>query len=167
MATEGVKVFRIISGGQTGADQGGLYAARELGVPTGGTAPQHWWTEAVAEEAILRGFGLVECAEPGYDARTKRNVVDADATVIFGAYSTGGSALTAKIAEEERMPLFHVAFPQTESEEGLEAVSVRFREWLDRFQIGVLNVAGNRESVNPGIQEFTRRFLVSTLRGKV
>ena len=160
-------MLRIISGGQTGADQGGLFAARELGVPTGGTAPQDWWTETGAEEPLLRGFGLVECAERGYDARTRRNVLDADGTVIFGAYATGGSALTAKIVEEESKAFFHVAFPQTASEESLETISVRFREWLGRFQIGVLNVAGNRESVNPGIQEFTRRFLVSALRGRL
>ena len=28
------KVLKIISGGQTGADQGGLKAAKELGIPT-------------------------------------------------------------------------------------------------------------------------------------
>ena len=158
MAAESIELLRIISGGQTGADQGGLLAARELGIPTGGTAPQDWWTETGAEETLLRGFGLVECAESGYDARTKRNVLDADGTVIFGSYATGGSALTAKVASDLAKPMFHVAFPEVAND------SREFREWLGRFQIRVLNVAGNRESVNPGIQEFTRRFLVSTLQ---
>jgi len=36
----------VISGGQTGADRGGLIAAKELGIPTGGTAPLGYKTEA-------------------------------------------------------------------------------------------------------------------------
>jgi len=75
-------VLRIISGGQTGADQGGLIAARELGIPSGGTAPKDWLTESGSNEQLLRSFGLVECAEPGYDARTRKNVVDSDGTLL-------------------------------------------------------------------------------------
>jgi hypothetical protein len=36
---------KIISGGQTGADQGGLEGARLLGIQTGGTAPYNWMTD--------------------------------------------------------------------------------------------------------------------------
>lgn len=36
---------KIISGGQTGADQGGLRAGRLLHLETGGTAPHNWMTE--------------------------------------------------------------------------------------------------------------------------
>jgi hypothetical protein len=39
-----------------------------------------------------------------------------------------------------------------------------FRRWLEEHDIVVLNVAGNRESQSPGIAEFTREFLVQTLR---
>ena len=39
-----------------------------------------------------------------------------------------------------------------------------FRYWLERYSIQVLTVAGTRESENPGIAEFTRRFLVNSLR---
>lgn len=36
---------RIVSGGQTGADQAALRAARAAGLPTGGWAPRGWLTE--------------------------------------------------------------------------------------------------------------------------
>jgi len=151
---------QIISGGQTGADQGGLLAARELAIPTGGTAPQSWLTETGPEEQLLRGFGLMECVEPGYDSRTKMNVFDADGTVIFGSYASGGSALTAKIAREAGKPLFHVPFPALHEGQDKKA---DFREWLVRFRIRILNVAGNRESQNSGLQEFARKFLIEAL----
>src|SRR5215471_15813176 len=99
-------MLRIISGGQTGADQGGLLAARELAIPSGGTAPQGWWTESGTDKQLLRSFGLTECFEPGYDARTKRNVLDSDGTLLLGSYATGGSAMTAKITSEAGKPFF-------------------------------------------------------------
>jgi hypothetical protein len=41
----------------------------------------------------LAGFGLVECPEPGYKARTRANVRDSDATLWFGdVYTPGGAA---------------------------------------------------------------------------
>ena len=100
-------MLRIISGGQTGADQGGLLAARELSIPSGGTAPKEWWTETGSDEQLLRSFGLVECSEPGYEARTRKNVLDSDGTLLVGSYATGGSAMTAKIANEAGKPFFH------------------------------------------------------------
>src|SRR4051794_20445226 len=36
---------RVISGGQTGAAQAGLHAARRGGLPTGGWAPRGWLVE--------------------------------------------------------------------------------------------------------------------------
>jgi hypothetical protein len=160
----GIKLFRIITGGQTGADRGGLLAGRELGIQTGGRAPKGWWTENGSEEETLRGFGLIECSEPGYDARTRKNVLDADGTLLLGSRDGGGSALTANVATEAKKPFFHVPYPGLENAEGIDEASARFRAWLTRHGIRTLNVAGNRESQNPGLQEFTRRFLISALR---
>ena len=74
-----LRLTRLISGGQTGADQqGALLAARELGIPTGGTAPKGWLTETGPQELLLKSFGLIECADPGYAARTEANVLGSD-----------------------------------------------------------------------------------------
>ena len=152
---------RIISGGQTGADQGGLLAGQKLGIRTGGTAPKGWWTETGADESRLRGFGLVECSEPGYDVRTRQNVLDADGTLLLGNYSAGGSALTMKIIRELGKPVFHIPFPAPGATP--ELLVAEFREWLTRHKIRILNVAGNRESQNPGLQEHTKQFLISAI----
>jgi hypothetical protein len=160
-ATNTDRLTLIISGGQTGADQGALSAARDLGIPTGGTAPQGWLTEAGPQEALLRGFGLSECPEAGYPARTRQNVLDADGTLLVGLFDTGGSALTAAVAQDERRPMFHLAFTAgTPREKQCE----EFRRWLRQHDVRVLNVAGNRESECPGIQAFTRSFLIAALQ---
>jgi hypothetical protein len=149
--------MKIISGGQTGADMGALAAARELGFPTGGTAPQGWWTEEGPQEALLRSFGLRECDQPGYPARTRQNVMDSDATLLVGSCDSGGSALTYDIVKQVQKPVFRV---ETDSRPDIE----QLRHWIERHHIRVLNVAGNRESMSPGIFEFTRQLLLETLR---
>ena len=152
-----LKLTKIISGGQTGADLGGLLAARDLGIPTGGTAPKGWLTELGPREGLLRDFGLTECDEEGLPARTRRNVVDSSGTLLVGNYESGGSRLTYDLAGQLNKPLFLAEFPNsTDTEE--------FRRWLELYDIQVLNVAGNRESKSPGIAEFTRNFLVGACR---
>jgi hypothetical protein len=158
-----VGVSKIISGGQTGADQGALLAARELGIETGGTAPQGWLTEEGPRETLLRGFGLVECDDAAYSARTRANVINSDGTLLVGQHETGGSALTFQLARELGKPVFNVEYPG----EGAPSSTVDiegFRLWLEENNIVTLNVAGNRESQNSGIGKFTRQFLVKALR---
>jgi hypothetical protein len=148
---------KIISGGQTGADSGGLLAARELGIESGGTAPHGWFTEDGPREAQLRDFGLLECPEDGFPARTRRNVADSNGTLLVGKYGSGGSRLTYDVARELSKPLFHISYPERRDR------SWEFRHWLEENKVVVLNVAGNRESQSPGIAEFTRDFLVRAL----
>ena len=57
-------MLKIISGGQTGIDRMGLEVARELGLPTGGTAPKSYWTENGADPS-LAAFGLAGLALAG------------------------------------------------------------------------------------------------------
>jgi hypothetical protein len=74
----------VISGGQTRADQAALLAARRYGIETGGWAPLGWMTED-GPAPWLADFGLVECPEPGYPARTTADVRDSDGLLWFGA----------------------------------------------------------------------------------
>jgi hypothetical protein len=79
-------IERVISGGQTGVDQAALRAARACGIATGGWAPLGWLTEGPLDEEghpfpktvaspWLAEWGLVECDEPGFRARTVANVL--------------------------------------------------------------------------------------------
>jgi hypothetical protein len=149
---------KIVSGGQTGADTGGLLAARELGIETGGVAPKGWLTENGPQELLHRSFGLTECEEEGFPARTRRNVVESDGTLLVGDYETGGSRLTFELATQLSRTLFLLDFPNR-AERSVD----EFLQWLHQHQIHILNVAGNRESQNPGIVQFTRDFLIRAL----
>ncbi len=150
-------IEKVISGGQTGADQGGLEGARTAGVGTGGTAPLHFTTEAGSKLELLRGYGLRESARVSYSFRTKENIMNSGGTAIFGNMSSPGSALTLRLCKTySRAVIINPTFFEL----------VVFVELND---IRVLNIAGNRESVNPGIQsrvsEIVREALL-TMKGE-
>lgn len=144
----------VISGGQTGADQGGLRAAHALGIPTGGWAPKGYRTEQGPQPKLGSVFGLEEHpTEDDYEPRTYLNVQTADATVIFGRRSRG-SNLTERICKKTGKPFLWVQDTTKTSER------IRFRLWLGRHLPECLNVAGNRESVSPGIGAEVEAFLL-------
>lgn len=140
----------VISGGQTGADRGGLDAAIELGVPHGGYCPRG----RRAEDGRIPGcYRLVELDADDYPARTRKNVVAADGTVIFTRGMPGsdsGSLLTLRLCVEIKMPYLHLDLARYPSKPDI-AVD-KLAAWLRRHKIQTLNVAGSRESTAPGIR---------------
>jgi putative molybdenum carrier protein len=76
-------IERILSGGQTGADQAGWRAARSAGIPTGGWMPSGFLTEDGPRPEFAELYGAVETVSGGYRRRTEANVCDRDATVIL------------------------------------------------------------------------------------
>jgi len=147
-------VERIVSGGQTGADRAALDVALELGLACGGWVPRGRRAE---DGPIDRRYPVRETEETDVAARTRLNVRDSDATLILTAWELrGGTALTARVAAELGRPL-RIADPAT----GPGPV----RDWLVREEVRVLNVAGPRESEEPGLQARAAGFLRRLLRG--
>ena len=145
---------KIISGGQTGADRGGLQAGKRLGLETGGTAPRGYRTEN-GPDPSLRGFGLAEHASPHFGPRTICNVEASDGTVWFGLTDTRGALLTLKTAIRLDRPLLLNPSPGV------------LKEWIGKNHIAALNVAGNRESLHPGLCRQVEAFIVGELKGMV
>jgi hypothetical protein len=152
-------VQRIISGGQTGADQGGLAAGVTLDLATGGMAPRGWKTEA-GPAPWLADLGLEEHVSYQYPPRTLANVRDSDGTLLVGNPSSRGSKLTLKLAKQAGKPVYLLV---TEPKRDLTRHVEPFRKWLLQHGVRVLNVAGNRESVAPGLGRTTHDFLVQVL----
>lgn len=152
-------VSKVVSGGQAGADRGGLDAAMQLGLQIGGFVPRG----RRAEDGMvpLRYVGMVETAEsPQYTLRTRLNVEKSDATVVFYDGELGhGSRLTISIAQVACRPLLVLCLSAHDAREQL----TRFIKGLGDRNI-TLNIAGSRESTSPGIQVAVRDLLIEVLR---
>lgn len=143
---------RVISGGQTGADQGGLKAAKKCGLETGGWIPRGFLTENGSNPELAE-FGLKETTTVSYGPRTKYNVQDADGTIRFAAiFHSPGEIATRRAILENNKTSIDVDFNNPRPHE--EVV-----KWILEKNIQVLNVAGNRESKCPGIEKFTEDYL--------
>ena len=73
-------IRKIISGGQTGADQAGLDVAIKHDIPHGGAIPKGRMTE---DGVLDPKYNLEEMTTKSYPKRTEKNVLDSDGTVIF------------------------------------------------------------------------------------
>src|SRR3970040_2786581 len=99
----------VISGGQTGADRGGLEAAIVLGIPHGGWCPAGRRAE---DGHIQDRYRLIEHSSSSYRPRTKSNIASADATIVFiqdEQYVTTGSLFTIREAACQLKPGLVVA----------------------------------------------------------
>jgi hypothetical protein len=147
--------LRIFSGGQTGVDRAALDAAIELGLPHGGWCPLGRRAE---DGRIPDIYDLQETDSTQYHVRTRLNVSDSDATLIITrGEPVGGTELTIRIAREQGKPLFIVDLS------GQESCMAAVREWLHDGDFQTLNVAGPRESQQPGIGGETIEFLRQAL----
>lgn len=146
--------MQVISGGQTGADRAGLEAARAYGLPTGGTAPANFWTEH-GPDPSLSEFGL--SASGSLKDRTKRNVLDADATIVFMLMATPGSVMTLRLCAAHDRPVLAV------NPWDREAIP-RVVDFLRTHRPRTLNIAGNRESKAPGVHDRVLSVLIAAFR---
>ena len=140
-------ITEIISGGQTGADRAALDVAIRNRFPYSGWCPKG----RRAEDGVIGSqYKLKETPAAGYLQRTEWNVRDSEGTVIltFSAELGGGSKKTAEFAEKLGRPWIHIA----RSLESLPAV--RLQKFVAENGIARLNVAGSRESKEPGIHQW-------------
>ena len=119
-------VTRIISGGQTGADQAGLAVAKRLGIPTAGFIPKGFLTEAGPRPDLAAEYGLTTA----YQQRTERNVRLADGTVVFGDARSPGSMLTIGLCRRHGRPC--VTIPPNAAP---DQAARQLRAWLDELRI--------------------------------
>lgn len=148
--------WTIVSGGQAGVDRAALDAARELGLAYGGFVPKG----RRAEDGVLPAdyVGMVETESANSAVRTGHNVGAADATLILtGGEPDPGTLLTARFAEALGKPLLILDVGDREA-------AGRLRAWLRDLGGGTLNVAGPRESRQPGIYASAKALLLRVLR---
>lgn len=151
-------ITKIVSGGQTGADMGGILAAIHCEIPYGGWIPKGRKCEA---GRIPEHYHFQEMETYGYLDRTEQNVIDSDATLILTyGLPTGGSYQTVRLAKRHKKPYVHVDL-HWEYEEVVNIIA----EWLQSScpDPCVLNVAGSRESKFQGIQKAVVSIIVDVI----
>ena len=152
---------KIISGGQTGADRAGLDFAIETGLEHGGYVPRGRKAE---DGRIDDRYNLVELSTTSYPARTGRNIEESDGTVIFSLERllSGGTKLTWGLAKKFGKPLLHIYDAPKERISNPDSLCLEVQaltDFLRSNKIEVLNVAGPRESKEPGVYELTLTIL--------
>ncbi len=154
----------VRSGGQTGADIGGLRGARSAGVPTCGWAPRGWRTEA-GPAPWLADFGVMEASSADYAVRTEMNVRESHGTLLVGDRGSAGSRLTLDLCRRLGRPYLCVVWRPGMSATPRPDTVAAIRQWAGVLGIRWLNVAGNRESVAPGIEVATAALVSAVLAG--
>ncbi len=143
-------IEKIVSGGQTGADRAALDWAIANNVAHGGWCP----AGRRAEDGVIAGrYLLTETPSDAYEQRTKWNIRDSDATLIISPATvlTGGSKATFDHAVALGRPCLHL--------HSGNASGATIRAFVERHRVKVLNVAGPRESHQPGIAAYVIKLL--------
>lgn len=155
-----MREITIASGGQTGADRAALDFALEFGLAHGGWCP----CGRRAEDGVLdERYRLTETPSQRYDQRTRWNVRDSDATVVFSIALdvAGGTALTLALAERMGKPHLHLA-SEAASAVGFDPAQ-QLLDFLVGQRVSRLNVAGPRASQEPLVAAFVRGVLIDAL----
>jgi hypothetical protein len=146
---------KIVSGGQTGVDRAALDVALKLGLPCGGWCPRG---RRADDGRIDLRYPLTETPWDGYPQRTEWNVRDSDGTLVLTRDTPDrGTVLTVELARRYGRPHLVIDLATPPDAEQVWA-------WAGENQVGVLNVAGPRESSCPGIHDEAAAFLRRVLK---
>ena len=138
-----MRLAKIISGGQIGIDRGTLDAAIACGFPCGGWCPPGRLAE---DGRIPERYPLIELKEGGYRQRTLRNVLESNGTaILYFSQIEGGTEETLRVCIEEHKP-----YKLIDAEEvSTKRAAFLLASFIQHYGIGVLNVAGPRQSQAP------------------
>lgn len=139
-------------------DRAALDTALLLGIPSGGWCPRGRKAE---DGPIDARYPLRETPSADYPERTEWNVRDSDGTLVLTrGRPSGGTAFTIALARRHGRPLLVL-----DLEQGPDPSEVQ--RWTETSEVAILNIAGPRESQQPGIQDEARRFLEEALGSSV
>ncbi|MGD8896053.1 MAG: putative molybdenum carrier protein, partial [Acidobacteriota bacterium] len=106
-------------------------------------------------------YPLRETPSADYPERTEWNVRDSDGTLVLTrGRPSGGTAFTIALARRHGRPLLVLDLEQDPDPSEVQ-------RWTETSEVAVLNIAGPRESQQPGIQDEARRFLEEALGSSV
>jgi Circularly permutated YpsA SLOG family len=152
-----VKPLKIISGGQTGVDRAALDVALRHGFECGGWCPAGRLDEF---GKIPDQYPVQELQGGGFTERTLQNVKDSDGTVvIYPGELRGGTEQTIRFCADLKRP--HQLIDATKLSP--ERASALIADFVCENKIGIINVAGPRQSEWPEGYNYASRALEAFL----
>lgn len=146
---------KVISGGQTGADQAGLESAKICGFETGGTAPHGFKTLTGPNYDLRDKYGLVENDFSNYAKRTVDNVKNSDGTIRLAYnFNSPGEKCTLTAIKQNDRPYYDVDL----NDPIVPSVAAN---WIIGHGIEVLNVAGNADRSSTKIFDEVKAYLIN------
>ena len=153
-----MKQTKIISGGQTGVDRAALDVALRRGVNCGGWCPVGRLDEF---GKIPDQYPVQELPSGGFTERTLQNVKDSDGTVvIYPAELRGGTEQTVRFCVDLKRP--HKLIDA--SKISAEAAAKLIGDFVRENKIGILNVAGPRQTEWPEGYDYASRVMSAFLQ---
>jgi Circularly permutated YpsA SLOG family len=152
-----VKALKIISGGQTGVDRAALDVALRRGIECGG-----WCPDGRLDEfgKIPSHYPVQELQGGGFTERTLQNVKDSDGTVvIYPDNLGGGTEQTVRFCIELKRPHQLIDASRVATEDAAKLIP----DFVRMNKIGILNVAGPRQSEWPEGYDYAFRALDRSL----
>jgi len=148
---------KIISSGQTEAEQAALDAAIKLGVPHGGWIPKRKLTET---GALPPKYRLQEMPTDTYSECIEQNVIDSKGTLILSCGKpTGHLDFARKMTLKHRHQLLGIDLDLTNF---IDAASL-VHDWIQLRHIDALYVTGSGATVNPDVGNHTTFIVESAI----
>jgi Circularly permutated YpsA SLOG family len=152
-----IMLKKILTGGESGAEQAAWRAGKAFGIAVGGWMPEGFPTADGPRPEFAEQYGSREFPTDNRTASTEQNIHDSDATLWFGE-TTSEDAQTAVAACHRLGKPCMLIYPTATFAPSHVAA------WVRRERIETLTVAGNREAVEPGIGDRVERFLGQVLQ---
>ena len=150
-------IKKIISGGQTGADQAVLDIVIKLELPHGGWIPKGRITEA---GPLPDKYRLKEMPTDSYSEYIEQNVKDSKGTLIISyGKLTGDLNYAREMALKHKRQLLGIDLNQTIQFKAASLVS----DWVQLRHIDVLYVIGPNASVDPDVWKHTANIVEGAL----
>ncbi len=148
----GSYMVSVLNPSPCGGPYGRLMRGRSDGFPHGGWCPKG---RKSLEGPIPARYQLTETPSASYLQRTEWNVRDHDGTVVFtlAVEVTGGSLRTIGFARKHGKPCLHLS-----RDGGCDQLAA-LKRFVAEHGIKTLNVAGSRESKEPGLHDWVMEVL--------
>jgi hypothetical protein len=148
-----VKTLKTISGGQTGVDRAALDVALRHAIECGGWCPAGRQDEF---GKIPDRYPVQELQAGGFTERTLQNVKDSDGTVVvYPGELRGGTEQTVRFCVNLKRPHQLIDASKISAAGAAKVIA----DFVGENRIGILNVAGPRQSEWPEGYDYTFRAL--------